>query len=145
MNTRSFVNVPQVPVPQVSFFFHLFSLFFRLDNLYYSGVPIPHSPLLCCLAHPLRVFPLVMFFSYKISFWFLMSPFYLLRLSSFPFVSSVFVIAHCSNIVMTALKLLWEFPGGPVVRTPCFHCRGHRFDPWSGNLRSCMPCGAAKK
>ena len=27
----------------------------------------------------------------------------------------------------------WEFPGGPVVRTPCFHCRGHGFDPWSGN------------
>ena len=22
---------------------------------------------------------------------------------------------------------------GPVVRTLCFHCRGHRFDPWSGN------------
>ena len=30
---------------------------------------------------------------------------------------------------------LWDFPGGPVVKTPCFHCRGHRFDPWSGNLR----------
>ena len=26
-----------------------------------------------------------------------------------------------------------DFPGGPVVRTLCFHCRGHRFDPWSGN------------
>ena len=26
-----------------------------------------------------------------------------------------------------------EFPGGPVVRTPCFHCREHRFNPWSGN------------
>ena len=26
-----------------------------------------------------------------------------------------------------------EFPGSPVVRTLCFHCRGHRFDPWSGN------------
>ena len=26
-----------------------------------------------------------------------------------------------------------EFPGGPVVRTPHFHCRGHRFNPWSGN------------
>ena len=24
---------------------------------------------------------------------------------------------------------LGEFPGGPVVRTPCFHCRGHGFDP----------------
>ena len=26
-----------------------------------------------------------------------------------------------------------EFPGGPVVRTLCFHCRGHRFEPWLGN------------
>ena len=26
-----------------------------------------------------------------------------------------------------------DFSGGPVVRTPSFHCRGHGFDPWSGN------------
>ena len=26
----------------------------------------------------------------------------------------------------------WDFPGGPVVRTLCFHCRGPRFDPWVG-------------
>ena len=26
-----------------------------------------------------------------------------------------------------------EFPGGPAVRTLCFHFRGPRFDPWSGN------------
>ena len=26
-----------------------------------------------------------------------------------------------------------DFPGGPVVRTPCFHCRGHGFHPWSGS------------
>ena len=26
-----------------------------------------------------------------------------------------------------------EFPGGPVVKTLCSHCRGHWFDPWSGN------------
>ena len=25
------------------------------------------------------------------------------------------------------------FPGGPVIRAPDFHCRGHRFDPWSEN------------
>ena len=30
-------------------------------------------------------------------------------------------------------KYLWEFPGRPVVRTPCSHCRGPRFNPWSGN------------
>ena len=27
----------------------------------------------------------------------------------------------------------WDFPGSPVVKTPCFHCRGCRFNPWSGN------------
>ena len=38
----------------------------------------------------------------------------------------------------------WEFPGGPVVKTLRFHCRGRGFNPWSGNLRSPKPCGAAK-
>ena len=37
-----------------------------------------------------------------------------------------------------------DFPGGPVVKTPHSHCRGHGFDPWSGKLRSHMPCGSAK-
>ena len=26
-----------------------------------------------------------------------------------------------------------DFPGGPVVKTLCFHRRGCGFDPWSGN------------
>ena len=26
-----------------------------------------------------------------------------------------------------------DFPGGPVVKTPRFHCRGRKFNPWSGN------------
>ena len=26
-----------------------------------------------------------------------------------------------------------NFPGGPVVKTPCFHCWGHDFNSWSGN------------
>ena len=25
------------------------------------------------------------------------------------------------------------FPGSPVVKTLCFQCRGHGFNPWSGN------------
>ena len=33
---------------------------------------------------------------------------------------------------------VWDFPGGPLVKTPCFQCREHGFDPWLGNLRS--PC-----
>ena len=26
-----------------------------------------------------------------------------------------------------------DFSGAPVVKTPCFQCRRHGFDPWSGN------------
>ena len=26
-----------------------------------------------------------------------------------------------------------DFPGGPVVKTPCFQCKERRLDPWSGN------------
>ena len=37
-----------------------------------------------------------------------------------------------------------NFPGGPVIKNPHCHCRRHRFNPWSGELRSCMPCGMAK-
>ena len=32
------------------------------------------------------------------------------------------------------LKGSWrDFPGGPVVKSPCFQCRGWGFDPWLGN------------
>ena len=27
----------------------------------------------------------------------------------------------------------WDFPGGPMVKTLRFQCRGCGFDPWSGN------------
>ena len=26
-----------------------------------------------------------------------------------------------------------DFPGGPMVRTPCSQCWGHRFHPWAGS------------
>lgn len=29
------------------------------------------------------------------------------------------------------MGLLWEFPGGPVLRTGCFHYQGPGFNPWS--------------
>ena len=28
---------------------------------------------------------------------------------------------------------LWDFPGGPVTKTPSSQCRGPGFDPWSRN------------
>ena len=30
-------------------------------------------------------------------------------------------------------NIMKEFPGGPVVKTWRFHCRGPGFDPWLGN------------
>ena len=30
-------------------------------------------------------------------------------------------------------KYYRDFPGIPVVKTSCYHCRGCRFNPWSGN------------
>ena len=41
------------------------------------------------------------------------------------------------------LKSKLGFPGGPVVKTPHFHCRGHRFYSLLGKLRSCKPRGEA--
>ena len=38
-----------------------------------------------------------------------------------------------------------EFPGGPVVRTPCSHCRGPRFNSWLGNLEPTSPVVGQKK
>ena len=46
---------------------------------------------------------------------------------------------------ISTLKEVQDFPGGPVVKTPHFPCRGQGFDPRSGNLRSRMPQGVAKK
>ena len=36
-----------------------------------------------------------------------------------------------------------DFPGGPVVKTQHFHCRGVGFDPLLGELRSHMPHSTA--
>ena len=39
------------------------------------------------------------------------------------------------------IGLCWDFPGGPVAKTPCSRCRGPRFDPWSENY---IPHAATK-
>ena len=38
-----------------------------------------------------------------------------------------------SEVKRLVEKTEGELPGSPVVRTPCSHCRGHGFHPWSGN------------
>ena len=30
------------------------------------------------------------------------------------------------------LKIIWDFPSNPEVKTPRFHCREYGFDPWLG-------------
>ena len=37
------------------------------------------------------------------------------------------------------------FPGGPVVKIACFHCRGHGFHPWSRNSPHASRCAPPKK
>ena len=43
---------------------------------------------------------------------------------------------HMTQCWQTFLKMviMENFPGDLVVKTPCFQCRGHRFDPWSGKF-----------
>ena len=38
-----------------------------------------------------------------------------------------------SELSLLEIRSFGGFPGGPVVKTPCVHCRGHGFYPWSGN------------
>ena len=38
----------------------------------------------------------------------------------------------CTKINSKQPKI-WDFPGGPVDKTPRSQCRGPRFDPWSGS------------
>ena len=39
------------------------------------------------------------------------------------------IVGHKINIKESVA--FREYPGWPVIRTPCFHCQGPRFDPWS--------------
>ena len=40
---------------------------------------------------------------------------------------------------MLTRRLRMRGLGGPVVKTPSFHCRGRGFDPWSGNQDPISP------
>ena len=46
--------------------------------------------------------------------------------------------------------MIWEekvedFPGRPVAKNPCFHCRGHGFNPGSGKIPHAMWYSQKKK
>ena len=53
----------------------------------------------------------------------------------------IFIVHLNSNIKFS----LVYFPGGVVVKTLLFHCKGHRFDPWLG-IKSlhALGCGGKK-
>ena len=38
-----------------------------------------------------------------------------------------------------------KVPGGPMAKTPCFHCWGPRFNPWVRELTSCKSHCQKKK
>ena len=52
-----------------------------------------------------------------------------------------------SNSFRYATKVWFvsDLPGGPMIKTPRFHCRGHGFDPWSGKFRLPLQCGQKRK
>lgn len=39
----------------------------------------------------------------------------------------------CSKETDVEVVRVRDFPSGPVIKTLCLHCRGNRFEPWSGN------------
>ena len=45
---------------------------------------------------------------------------------------NILTVKKVKNVCESEVHLR-DSPGGPVVKTPHFHCRGHGFDPWPGN------------
>ena len=43
------------------------------------------------------------------------------------------------------MYMMREFPGNPVIRTPCFHCPRAQVQSLVGELKSHMPHGVAKQ
>ena len=55
------------------------------------------------------------------------------NLAWYPSVRAQLLLAQEKTIWSARLKIkIRDFPGGPMVKILCFHCRGHRFNPWSG-------------
>ena len=46
---------------------------------------------------------------------------------------NVKVLPHLPLSKKILERKCWDFPGVPVVKTPCLQCRGPGFYPWSGN------------
>ena len=48
-------------------------------------------------------------------------------------VSISYYYKRYSSISPNKSERVWDFPGGPVVKTLRFQCRGPGFEPWLGN------------
>ena len=48
---------------------------------------------------------------------------------------------HTHTYTHTHKILSWDFPGGPVVKTLCFHCSGHGSIPGRGTKIPHDECG----
>ena len=44
--------------------------------------------------------------------------------------------SHHTEMLIHVGQGPWDFPGGPVVKAPCFHYGRHGFNPWWGNKDS---------
>ena len=49
------------------------------------------------------------------------------------YLKSLWKRSEIDGLNLTTKKLYWDFPGGPVVKTPCSQYRVSRFETWSGN------------
>ena len=47
-------------------------------------------------------------------------------------------VLYFPRFLMIKNYIYKDFPGGPVAKTLPSQCRGHGFDPWSGNKDYCM-------
>ena len=90
----------------------------------------------CCRSPTSGIFPVTFFFfPNREDFFFLIQP-HDTPVSLGTAVTFAEWLVRVRGVVKPAsiiyLKLSRDFPGGPVAKTLGFHCRGPRFDPWSG-------------
>ena len=72
-------------------------------------------------------------------FWFfgpeacgILAPWPGIQPAPFALEGKVFTTGPPGRSLPTVKNVNTDFPGGPMVRTPHFHYKGHRFDPWLG-------------
>ena len=65
-----------------------------------------------------------------------------------PFLTFTYVNSYSRSIFLVCILKMhsyWDFPGGPVFKTPCSQCRVHGINPWSGNSEPTCCIATPKK